>query len=63
MTISSYGTFAASRRRTRSTVELKRTLRSSSPWMSSTGDFQVAMDDTGDERHATAAALSRSVCS
>ena len=36
---------------------VERTLRSSSPWISSTGDFHVAIAATGDDCHATVARL------
>src|SRR5260370_36620497 len=39
----------ARRRATRSTVCVKYTLRSSSPWMKSTGDFHVSTEVTGED--------------
>jgi hypothetical protein len=56
MTSSSKGTPAFSKRRTRSVVWLKRTLRSSSPWIKRTGDFQVAMDEMGEDFQAMSSA-------
>src|SRR5581483_10749422 len=51
--ICSNGTFCSRSRCARSTVWLNATLRSSSPWISSTGDFQVAMDELGDDWNAS----------
>ena len=48
-TNSSYRTCRARSRAARSTVCWNCTLRSSSPWISSTGDFQCATSATGDE--------------
>ncbi len=55
MTISSKGTPCFLRRWARSTVWEKLTLRSSSPWMSRTGERQVSTQATGDDFQAMSA--------
>src|SRR5579859_381103 len=51
--ISSNSTPCFFSRWTRSTVWLNGTLRSSSPWISSTGDFHLSTEESGEDENAS----------